>query len=313
MNKLKILIGETCQDLGESVCWRLDTEPVKVKYIKFPNREISCEILESVREEDVYVIHSIVNTDTDSPNDSLMQLLVTIDALRRSSVKSITAVIPHYGYARQDRQVIPRTPITSRLLADMLQNAGVQRVITVDVHSTQSVGFFTIPVSNLFAAEVLAEYVHSLELEDLLIISPDAGGAARARYFAKRFGADIALIDKRRDKENKAEAIHVVGNVEGKTCVIYDDMIDTAGTLIAGVKALKAHGAKQVYAVAAHGIFSGPAITRISECEDLESVIVTDAVRGRYDCPKIKVVSTAPLLAKAIMRCHEGESVSTIC
>lgn len=312
MNRLKILVGNSSDKLGNKICDVLDCKPIKAKFLNFPNREVSCEILESVRGEDVFVVQSMCNSEQFSPNDNFMKLLVMIDALRRSSAKSITAVIPHFGYARQDRQVIPRTPITSRLVADMLQGAGVEKVITVDIHSTQSAGFFTIPVANLYAAKFLAAHLKRMNLnDDIVIVSPDAGGAARARYFAKRFNTDIALIDKRRSKSNQAEALHVVGNVEDKVCIIFDDMIDTAGTLIEGVRALKANGAKTVLAAATHGIFSGPAFSRISECEEIDKIIVTNSIEGEPH-EKIEVVSIADLLAKAIKRSHEGGSVSSI-
>lgn len=312
MDRLRILVGNSSAQLGNKICSILDGIPIKAKFLEFPNREVSVEIEESVRGEDVYVLMSTCNTPNTSPNDNLMRLMVAVDALRRSSAKSITAVVPHFGYARQDRQVNPRTPITSRLVADMLQIAGVNGIITVDIHSTQSAGFFTIPMANLYAAKVLASHIKETKIDDLVIVSPDAGGTARARYFAKKFTADMALIDKRRDKNNKAKALHVVGDVEGKNCIIFDDMIDTAGTLIEGVKALKSKGAKSVIAAATHGIFSDTAYERITNCEELDKVIVTDSIE-KNDLPdKIEVVSIAGLLAKAIRRAHEGGSLSSI-
>lgn len=311
MDRLRVLIGESSKELGHKICSLLDGTPINAKFLDFPNGEVSIEIKESVRGEDVYVILSVCNSGA-SPNDNLMKLMVAVDALRRSSAKSITAVIPHFGYARQDRQVIPRTPITSRLMADMLQGVGVDGVITVDIHSTQSAGFFTIPVANLYAAKVLASHIKKMNLEDIIVVSPDAGGASRARYFARRFSSAMALIDKRRDKNNNAEALHVVGDVRGKNCIIFDDMIDTAGTLIEGVRALKAQGAKSVIAAATHGIFSGPAFDRIVLCEELDKIVVTDAIEKENLPKKIEVVSIADLLSKAIKRAHEGGSVSSI-
>lgn len=312
MDRLRILVSDSNEELGNEICRVLDCIPIKSKTVTFPNNEVSCEIKESVRGEHVFVVQSTCNSLGDTPNDNLMKLLVKIDALRRSSVKSITAVIPHFGYARQDRQTIPRTPVTSRLVSDMIQLAGADQIITVDIHSTQSCGFFTVPVANLYAAKVLAEQIKKEKLDSLTIVSPDAGGATRARYFARRFKTDIALIDKRRDKNNQAEALHVVGNVEDRDCVIFDDMIDTAGTLIEGVKALKQNGARTVTAAATHGIFSGPAFDRIANCEDLERVIVTDTISYESYPEKIKVVSIAEMLAKAIKRSHEGGSVSSM-
>jgi ribose-phosphate pyrophosphokinase len=245
-----------------------------------------------------------------------MELLIIVDALKRASANSITAVVPHYGYSRQDRKSSPRTPITAKLVADMMTVAGASRVVTMDLHAGQIQGFFNIPFDNIFASPVLLEYIQkNLSKENIITVSPDAGGVERVRYYAKRMNTDLALIDKRRTGPNVAEAMNVIGDVNGKDCVIIDDMIDTAGTLVQAAKALKKNGAKKIYAVATHPVFSDPAIQRLSECEELEQVIVTDTIplspEGKK-IEKIKVVSTADILAKAIHRTFNHDSVSSL-
>jgi len=249
-------------------------------------------------------------------NENLMELLIIIDALKRASANSITAVVPHYGYSRQDRKSAPRTPITAKLVADMLTVAGASRVVTMDLHAGQIQGFFNIPFDNIFASPVLLDYIQkNLDRSNLITVSPDAGGVERVRYYAKKMEADLALIDKRRTGPNVAEAMNVIGDVNGKDCISIDDMIDTAGTLVQAAKALRRNGAKRIYAAATHPVFSDPAIQRISECEELEAVLVTDTIplsEAAKKISKIKVVTTADILAKAIHRTFNHDSVSSL-
>jgi ribose-phosphate pyrophosphokinase len=245
-----------------------------------------------------------------------MELLIMIDALKRASATSITAVIPFYGYARQDRKVSPRTPISAKLVADLLTVAGASRVVTMDLHAGQIQGFFNIPFDNIYASPVILNYIKKeIFTENTIFVSPDAGGVERVRFYAKKLNADIAMIDKRRTGKNIAEAMNVIGNVSGKECIIIDDMIDTAGTLVEACKALRKHGATKIYACATHPVFSDPAIKRIGECAELDRVIVTDTIplsETAKKCDKIKLLSTAELLAKAIHRTFNNDSVSSL-
>lgn len=275
---------------------------------RFSDGEVFVQIDENVRGSDAFVIQP-----TCTPvNDNLMELLVIIDALKRASVDSITAVVPYYGYARQDRKVSPRTAISAKLVADLLQAAGVDRVVAVDLHAGQIQGFFDVPFDNLYGLSVLTSHLRTLASGEVTIVSPDAGGTERARAFARRLHAKLAIIDKRRPKANECAVMHIIGDVAGSECIIVDDMVDTAGTLTNGAKALKEAGAKKVFAAATHGVLSGPAIDRLAE-SDIEELVVTDTipvseekrVRGR-----VTVVSAAPLLAEAIKRIHTGDSVS---
>jgi ribose-phosphate pyrophosphokinase len=285
---------------------------VSPQLIRFANGEIFCEIEKNVRGADVFVIQS-----TCAPvNDNMMELLIMIDALKRASAASITAVIPHYGYARQDRKVSPRTPITAKLVADMITVAGATRIITMDLHSGQIQGFFNIPFDNIYASPVILNYIQKeIFNPNTIFVSPDAGGVERVRHYAKKLNADMALIDKRRTQPNVAKAMNVVGDVKGKDVVIIDDMIDTAGTLVEAAKALRREGAQKIYACATHGIFSNPAFERISECEELDGVVVTDtiplSVEGKK-ISKIKVLSIGDILAKAVHRTFNHDSVSSL-
>jgi ribose-phosphate pyrophosphokinase len=243
-----------------------------------------------------------------------MELLIMIDALKRASAARITAVIPYYGYARQDRKAAPRVPISARLIADLLETTGISRVLTIDLHAGQIQGFFDIPVDHLYASPVLVEYAKKAYMNDLVIVSPDAGGVERARAFAKRLNASLAIIDKRREKANVSEVMNVIGNVEGKNAILFDDMIDTAGTITHAAAALKNKGAKKVVAACAHAVLSGPALDRINESV-LEEVIVTNTIpmdEKQKKCPKLKVLSVAPLLGEAIKNIHEETSVSSL-
>ena len=315
MRRIVLVSGSSNPQLSKNISDYLDVGLVDPQLRRFANGEIFCEIEKNVRGADVFIIQS-----TCPPaNDNLMELLVMIDALKRASASSITAVVPHYGYSRQDRKVSPRTPITAKLTADLLTVAGATRVITMDLHAGQIQGFFNIPFDNIYASPVILQYlrqeiVHE-DSTDFTCVSPDTGGVERVRHFAKKLKTDLAMIDKRRTAPNVAKAMNVIGDVNDRHCVIIDDMIDTAGTLVEAAKALKSNGAKKVFACATHGIFSGPGINRIAECEELEAVIVTDTIplsaQGK-DVPKIKVLSTAEILSKAIHRTFNHDSVSSL-
>jgi ribose-phosphate pyrophosphokinase len=312
MKRIVLVSGNSNKNLASKISDFLDVSLVDPQLVRFANGEIFCEMEKNVRGADVFVIQS-----TCTPvNDNLMELLIMVDALKRASASSITAVIPHYGYSRQDRKVSPRTPISAKLVADLLTTAGTTRVITMDLHAGQIQGFFNIPFDNIYASPVLMSYIKSdLMSDNSIFVSPDAGGVERVRHYAKKLKADIAMIDKRRTGKNVAKAMNVVGDVSGKECIIIDDMIDTAGTLVEACKALKDHGATKVFACATHPIFSDPALTRIQESDELDQVIVTDTIPlsplGK-DISKIKVLSTAELLSKAIHRTFNNDSVSSL-
>jgi len=279
---------------------------------RFSDAEIFVEVAENVRGRDVYIVQSTCRP----VNDALMELLVIIDALKRASAKDITAVIPYYGYARQDRKVIPRTPISAKLVADLITAAGATRVVTMDLHAGQIQGFFNVPVDNLFSAPVIMEHLKTLvkDTHNLVIVSPDAGGVERARAYAKRLDCSVAMIDKRRTGPNVAKAMNIVGEVQGKTAIILDDMIDTAGTLIEAVNAVLSNGAVEVYAGATHGVLSGPAIERIKN-SPMKQLIVTDTIPLTEEakaCGKITQVSVSDILAQAIFRIHNYDSVSQL-
>lgn len=312
MKRIVLVSGSSNPVLAKNISSFLDVALVDPQLVSFANGEIFCEIEKNVRGADVFVIQS---TCTPS-NDNMMELLITIDALKRASASSITAVVPHYGYARQDRKVSPRTPITAKLVADLITVAGATRVITMDLHAGQIQGFFNIPFDNIYASPVILKYINEeIFRENSIFVSPDAGGVERVRYYAKKLKTDIAMIDKRRTGKNVAKAMNIVGNVEGKECIIIDDMIDTAGTLIEACKALRENGASKVYACATHPIFSDPAIERIATADELDQVIVTDTIplsEEAQKLDKIKVLSTAEILAKAIHRTFNNDSVSSL-
>lgn len=312
MRRIVLVSGTSNPHLSKKISEFLDVPLVNPQLRRFANGEIYCEIEKNVRGADVFVIQS-----TCTPvNENLMELLIIVDALKRASANSITAVVPHYGYSRQDRKSSPRTPITAKLVSDMMTVAGCSRVVTMDLHAGQIQGFFNIPFDNIFASPVILEWVQkNLDPKNLITVSPDAGGVERVRYYAKRMSADLALIDKRRTGPNVAEAMNVIGDVAGKDCIIIDDMIDTAGTLVQAAKALRKNGAKKIYAAATHPVFSDPAIQRISECEELEAVIVTDTIPlsdAARKLDKIKIVTVADILAKAIHRTFNHDSVSSL-
>lgn len=307
---LKILTGTANPQLAMDICDHLGCSLTPALCTTFSDGELRVEIGASVRGHDVFVIQS-----TCAPaNKSLMELCLILDALKRASAGRITAVIPYFGYARQDRKVSPRAPISAKLVSDFLTVAGAQRIVTVDLHAGQIQGFFNCPVDNLYAAPVMMEPLRQIE-GDIVIVSPDAGGVERARSYAKRLNAPLAIVDKRRDKPNQAQAMHVIGDVEGKTAIIVDDIIDTAGTLCAGADVLLKYGAKKIIACASHGVLSGPAIDRINATEALDRVIVTDTIplgEKLAQCPKLQVVSVAALLGKTIHNIHTGSSVSVL-
>jgi ribose-phosphate pyrophosphokinase len=310
-NKIKVFSGNSNPSLAEKICVSLGVPLGSAKVKNFSDGEIMVEIGENVRGRDIYVVQS-----TCSPtNNNLMELLIMTDALKRASAATITTVIPYYGYARQDRKVAPRTPITSKLVADLITTAGADRVVTIDLHAGQIQGFFNIPVDNLYAAPVILEHLkRRFNNDNIVMVSPDAGGTERARAFAKRLGCTLAIIDKRRTGPNVAEVMHLIGDVKDKEAIILDDMIDTAGTLTQAAKALKEYGAKTIYACATHGVLSGPAIDRINASE-IEEVVITDTIplgEKAALSKKLKVLSVADLLAEAIRRIHEDESVSSL-
>lgn len=311
-NKIKVFSGNSNPALAEKICENLKVPLGSAKVKTFSDGEIMVEIGENVRGRDIYVVQS-----TCCPtNNNLMELLIMVDALKRASAATITTVIPYYGYARQDRKVAPRTPITSKLVADLITTAGTDRVVTVDLHAGQIQGFFNIPVDNLYAAPVILEHLRKRfpSHDDVVMISPDAGGTERARAFAKRLGCTLAVIDKRRTGPNVAEVMHLIGDVKDKVAIILDDMIDTAGTLTQAANALKEHGARAIHACATHGVLSGPAIERINNSA-IEELVITDTIPGGEKLAatsKIRVLSVAELLAEAIRRIHEDESVSSL-
>jgi ribose-phosphate pyrophosphokinase len=310
MQRIKLFAGSSNPELAKKIADHLDIELGKADIGTFSDGEVMVEIRESVRGSDCFVVQS-----TCSPaNTHVMELLIMLDALRRSSVARITAVIPYYGYARQDRKVRPRVPITAKLVADLISAPGTDRVLCIDLHAGQIQGFFNLPVDNVYATPVFLEEIRARYASPLTIISPDAGGVERARAYAKRLDADLAIIDKRREGANVAEVMNIVGDVKGTDCVMVDDMVDTAGTLTEGARALADEGARSVSAVITHPVLSGPAIKRISE-SPLKELVVTDTIplsSAAKDCEKLKVVSIAPLLAEAIRRINNEESVSSL-
>jgi ribose-phosphate pyrophosphokinase len=305
-----VFSGNANPSLSRSICEHLKTPLGKAKVARFSDGEVRVEIQENVRGTDVYVIQS-----TCSPvNDNLMELLVMVDALKRASAGCITAVIPYYGYARQDKKVAPRVPITSKLVADLISIAGVDRVVALDLHAGQIQGFFNVPFDHIFAMPVFLDYFLPKFREKLVLISPDAGGVERTRAYAKRLGAELAIIDKRRQEANVSEVMHIVGEVKGRKCMILDDMIDTAGTLCNAAKALTEHGASEVYAAATHAVLSGPAVERIKESALVE-VAVTDTIplsEVAQESGMFKVLSVASLLCETIKRIHHSDSVSSL-
>jgi ribose-phosphate pyrophosphokinase len=312
MNHYYLFAGNSNPELAHKICKYLDIQLGGAKVKTFSDGEIQIEIDENVRLRDVFVLQS-----TCQPvNDNLVELLLMIDAFKRSSAKRITAVIPYFGYARQDKKVAPRVPISAKLVANLIITAGANRVITMDLHAGQIQGFFDVPVDNLFAAPVILNYIRQTYStgNNLVLVSPDAGGVERARAFAKRLDADLAIVDKRRDAPNIAKAMAVVGDVKDKIAVILDDMVDTAGTLTEAAGALVEYGAREVHACCAHPVLSGPAVDRIN-ASALKSIVVTDTiplVAKAANCSKFKVLTISELVGEAIIRSYRGDSVTSL-
>lgn len=310
MSGFIVFSGNSNQPLAKKMCDYLNIPLGGGMVKRFSDGEIQIEIVENVRAKDVFVVQS-----TCSPvNDNLVELLLLIDTFKRASATSITAVIPYYGYSRQDKKVAPRVPISAKLVADLLTTAGATRIITMDLHAGQIQGFFNIPVDNLFAAPVIIDHIKTHFNDDLVIVSPDAGGVERARAFAKRLKAGLAIVDKRREAPNKAKAMAIIGDVTEKVVVILDDMVDTAGTLVEAASAIMKNGAKEVHASCAHAVLSGPAIKRIED-SPLSTVVVTDTIPLKNNAQgsgKIKVLSIASLFGEAIIRSYRGDSVASL-
>ncbi|MBF0312006.1 MAG: ribose-phosphate pyrophosphokinase [Oligoflexia bacterium] len=318
MKRLILVSGNSNLELSKRISTYLDVPLVDPQIIRFANGEINCRIQKNVRGADVFVVQSICSPGV---NDNLMELLILIDALKRASAQSIIGVIPHYGYSRQDRKASPRTPISAKLVADLLTVAGATRVITMDVHAGQIQGFFNIPFDNIYSSPVILDYVQrelvgvGRPLQDPVCVSPDSGGVERVRHYAKKLGCEMAMIDKRRIAPNVAKAMNVVGDVKNKDVIIVDDIIDTAGTLIEAVKALKDNGARKVFACATHPVFSDPAAERMAGCQELDGVIVTDTIPLSPACAaleKVKVLTVSEILGRAIHYTFNNDSVSSL-
>ena len=310
MDKLAVFSGNANLALANDICKSLKVKLQDALVGRFSEGEIRVKINENVRGKDVF----IVQPTCPPSNDNLMELLIMMDALRRASAHRITAVIPYFGYARQDRKDQPRVPITAKLVANLLTTAGADRILTMDLHAGQIQGFFDIPVDHLFSVNVFVEYFSKMNIKDLVAVSPDVGSIKMARAYAKRVSAGLAIIDKRRVSPEKAEAVHIMGEVEGKNVIIIDDMIATGSSLVEAVEALKKAKAKTIYAAITHGILSGPAIQRLDECKGLEKLLISDSVplTAEKQHAKIQVLSVANLLAEAIKRIHNEESVSCL-
>jgi ribose-phosphate pyrophosphokinase len=308
--ELKLFSGTANPALAREMGQYLDIPVGEATVSSISDGEIRVKIEENVRGADVFVVQSCCQP----VNDSIMELLIMIDALKRSSASRITAVIPYFGYARQDRKDQPRVPISAKLVADLITTAGTDRVLTMDLHAGQIQGFFNIPVDHLYAAPVLLDYITKKQISDLVVVSPDAGGVERARAIAKRMQASLAIIDKRREGPNQAQIMNIIGDVEGRSALLLDDMIDTAGTIVQGAQACAEKGARQVWTACTHAVLSGPALDRLQQ-SSLTEVVVTNTIplKGKeLTCPKLQVLSVAPLLGEAIARIHSEESVSSL-
>ncbi len=309
-NDLRLFTGNANPELAQKICLELGVPLGQALVATFSDGEIRVEIGENVRGRDVFLIQP-----TSPPaNQHLMELLIMIDAVKRASARRITAVIPYFAYARQDRKVAPRVPISAKLVADLLTTAGADRILTMDLHVGQIQGFFDIPVDNLYGSPVMIPYIHENFANDIVIVSPDAGGVARARAYAKRLGATLGLIDKRRDAPGKAKAMHLIGDVLGKDVVIMDDIVDTGGTLTQAAQVILGNGALSVNACCTHAVLSGPAVSRIAE-SSLKRLVVTDTIRlsdEARQCPKIIQLSVSHLLARAILNIHREDSISSL-
>ncbi len=311
-DNLRILAGSANPKLAEDIAAHLDTKPANILLSRFSDGEVRVKIEESLRGMDAFVIQP-----TSAPvNDHIMELLIILDALRRASAERITVVMPYYGYARQDKKVKPREPITARLIADLITLAGAHRVLTLDLHAEQIQGFFNIPVDHLYGGPLIADHLIAQKVygKEVVVVSPDEGGVPRAQALAQQLDAGLAIIFKRRPEPNRSEVVSVVGEVRDKLCVVIDDMIDTGGSIVGGVEALKKEGAGRIIVACTHGVLSGPAVDRLEQCESVEEVITTDTIgqpAGKLTS-KFCLLSVAPLLAEAIDRIHRGDSVSAL-
>jgi len=307
MTGYMLFSGTANRELAEEISKYLQQPLSLANITRFSDGEINIKIKESVRGKDVFIIQP-----TSAPaNANLMELLIMVDALKRSSAKSITAVVPYYGYARQDRKAEPRVPISAKLVANLMETAGITRLVTVDLHASQIQGFFDIPVDNLYGAILFNDYVKSKNLKNPVVASPDIGGVARARYFAKTMGLDMVIVDKRREKANESEVMNIIGDVKGKDVIIIDDMIDTAGTMVKAASALKKLGANYVMACCTHPVLSGPAYERIDNGE-LDELVITNTLPIKQKSDKIKILSTAKMLGEVIRRVYNNESVNSL-
>jgi len=307
MTGYMLFSGTANKELAIEISKYLEQPLSLAKITRFSDGEINVKIQESVRGKDVFIIQP-----TSAPaNANLMELLIMVDALKRSSAKSITAVVPYYGYARQDRKAEPRVPISAKLVANLMETAGITRLVTVDLHASQIQGFFDIPVDNLYGAVLFNDYVKSKNLKNPIVASPDIGGVARARYFAKTMGLDMVIVDKRRERANESEVMNIIGDVNGKDVIMIDDMIDTAGTMVKAASALKKLGATSVMACCTHPVLSGPAYDRIENGE-LDELVITNTLPIKQSSDKIKVLSTAKMLGEVIRRVYNNESVNSL-
>ena len=309
-NKLRIFTGNANPDLAREIAAYLGTTVGDSVVNRFNNGEIQVMINESVRGKDIFIVQPTCGPIV---NDNVMELLIMADAFKRASANHITAVIPYYGYARQDRKARGREPITAKLMADLLETAGITRVVTIDLHAAQIQGFFNIPFDHMHGGPLLAEYIKEKNLENMVVVSPDLGGVSRARGFAEILNAPMAIIDKRRPEPGVAEVMNLIGNVEGKNCILVDDMVDTAGSLTEGARALKKFGANEIYACCTHPILTDPALSRIAQ-SDITELVVTNTIplAPAKKHPKIKVLSIAPILAETILRIYNDWSVSQL-
>ena len=307
MSTFKLFSGSANPEFATKVAEYLGMNVSNATLNKFSDGEISVQITESVRGQDVFIIQP-----TCAPtNDNLMELLIMVDALKRSSAKSISAVIPYYGYARQDRKAAPRVPITAKLVADILETAGISRVVTIDLHAAQIQGFFNIPADNLFGSILFVNYIKSKNLKNPIIASPDIGGVARARQYADKLGYDLVIVDKKREKANESQVMNIIGDVKGKDVILVDDMVDTAGTLVKAAEVLKEKGANSVMACCTHGVLSGPAYDRVANGV-LDELVISDTIPTKKNAKKITVLTASTIIGEAIRRIHNNESVNSI-
>lgn len=312
MNGMAILTGNSNPELAKEIASNLNTRLTDVLVGRFSEGEIRVQIKENIRGRDVF----IVQPTCPPTNESLMELLIMMDAARRASADRITPVIPYYGYARQDRKDQPRVPITAKLVANLICAAGADRVLTMDLHASQIQGFFDIPVDHLYAINDLCDYIANKKLDpkELVVVTSDVGGVKMARAYAKRLGAELAVVDKRRSSPESTEVMHILGEVQGKTALIVDDIVATGGSLVEAAQALGRNGVKNVYALVSHGILSGSAIEKIQKCDIIKELVITNSIpfTRQKDCPKVKIVSVAKLLSEAILRIHNEESISIL-